>query len=130
MVEAVLIIVLAVVMLGIFILLYSQGYMVSKSISAVTFIGSVKGNGAKFSSCSGHMKRVVRFKEDATYTFVLDVELSEGDMSVELLDSTKQKVMLLNRTNRSASIAVEKKKKYYLVITFKSATGSYSLIRE
>lgn len=130
MVEVVSLIILTVVMLGVFIFLYSQGYMVSKSISAVVFIGSTKGNSAKFSSCSGYMKRVIKFKEDGTYTFVLDAELSKGDMSVELIDSTKQKIMQLNCFNRSASITVEKKKKYYLVINFRSATGRYALIRE
>ena len=130
MVEAVVPIILVVVMLGIFIFLYSQGYMVSKSISAVTFVGSMKGNSASFSSCSGYMKRVIRFKEDCTCTFVLDAELSKGDMSVELIDSAKQKIMQLNCSNRSASIAVDKTKKYYLGINFRSATGKYSLIRE
>ena len=76
------------------------------------------------------MKRIVRFKADGTYTFVLDAELSKGDISVELLDSTKQKIMQLSCANRSASITVEKKKKYHLVINFKSATGRYALIRE
>ena len=118
MIEVIFLIILAVVMIGVFIFLYNQGYMVSKSISAVTFIGSTKGNSARFSSCNGYMKRVIKFKEEGTYTFVLDAELSKGDMSVELLDSTKQKIMQLNCSNRSASITVEKKKKYYLVINF------------
>ena len=130
MVEVVLLIILAVVMLGIFMFLYSQGYMVFKSISAVTFVGSTKGNSASFSSCSGYMKRVIKFKEDGTYTFVLDAELSKGDMSIELIDSTKLKIMQLNCSNRSASITVEKMKKYYLIINFRSATGRYALIRE
>ena len=130
MVEVFLLIFLAVAMLGVFYFLYSQGYMISKSISAVTFIGSTKGTSARFSSCSGYIKRVIKFKEDSTYTFILDAELSKGDMSVDLLDSTKQKIMQLNYSNRSASITVERKKKYYLVINFKSATGRYALIRE
>lgn len=130
MAEVVLLIILAVVMLGAFIFLYSQGYMVFKSISAVSFVGSAKGNSARFSSCSGHMKRVIKFKVDGACTFVLDTELSKGDLSVELLDSTEQKIMQLNCSNRSASVTVEKKKKYYLVINFKAATGRYALIRE
>ena len=130
MVDVVFLIILVVVMLGIFMFLYSQGYMVFKSISAVTFVGSTKGNSASFSSCSGYMKRVIKFKEDGTYTFVLDAELSKGDMSIELIDSTKQKIMQLNCSNRSASITVEKTKKYYLIINFRSATGRYALIRE
>lgn len=121
---------IAVAMFFVFIFLYNQGYMISKSISAVTFIASLKGNSARFSSCNGHIKRVIKFKENATYTFVLDAKLSKGDMSVELLDSTKQKIIQLNCTTRRSSVTVEKKKKYYLVINFSSATGSYAITQE
>ena len=130
MLEVVLPIILTVVLVGIFVFLYNQGYMVLKSTSAVAFAGSMKGNSARFTSCSGYMKRVIKFKADGTYTFVLDAELSKGDMSVELLDSTRQKIMQLNCSNRSGSITVEKQKKYYLVIFFRSATGRYALIQE
>ena len=128
--KVVLLVVLAVAMLTVFIFLYNQGYLISKSIRAVTFVGSAKGNRAKFSSCSGYIKRVIKFKEDGRYTFVLDAELSKGDMSVELMDSSKQKIMQLNPINRRASVPVEKQKKYYLVIHFKSATGRYALTQE
>ena len=130
MAEVVLLIILAVVMLGIFAFLYNQGYMVTKSISAVTFIGSTKGNSARFSSCSGYMKRVIKFKEDGIYTFLLDAELSKGDISIVLIDSTNQKIMQLDCSNQSASVTVEKNKKYYLVINFRAATGRYVLIQE
>ena len=125
-----LMIAMGIVMLVTFIFLYNQGYMVLKSISAVTFIGATKGNGAKFTSCSGVLKRIVRFKADGTYTFVLDAELSKGNMSVELMDAAKQSIMQLNGSNRSASVTVEKQKKYYLIVNFKSATGRYALLRE
>lgn len=130
MVEVVLLIILTVVMLGIFVFLYDQGYMIVKSTSAVVFIGSARGYSARFTSCSGYIKRIVRFKDDGTYTFILDADLSKGDMSVELLDSAKQRIMQLNCANRSASVTVDKKKKYYLIFNFKSATGRYALIRE
>lgn len=125
-----LIIALTGILTGFFVFLHNQGYMVVKSTSAVAFIGSARGNSARFTSCSGYMKRIIRFKTEGTYTFILDAELSKGDMSVELLDSTKQKIMLLNCADRSASITVEKRKKYYLIINFRSATGRYALIRE
>lgn len=127
MTEVVLLIILIVIMLLFFCFLYNQGCMVSKSISAVTFVGSTIGNSAEFTSCSGSLKRIIKFKTDGTYTFVLDVELSKGDMSVELYDSAKQRIMQLNCSTRSASITVEKKQKYYLVISFRSATGRYTL---
>ena len=128
--KVVMLIFLSVAMLGIFAFLYNRGYMVFKSIRAVAFIGSAKGNRAQVTSCTGYIKRIVRFKTDGIYTFLLDAELSKGDMLVELLDSTKQKIMQLNCSNKNASITVEKNKKYYLVIHFKSATGRYAIVRE
>ena len=130
MLEVILLILLAATLVGIFVFLYNQGYMVLKSTSAVAFVGSRKGNSARFTSCSGYMKRVIKFKADGILTFLLDAELSKGDMSVELLDPARQRILLLDRTNRRASVTVEKKKKYYLVIHFMSATGRYALIRE
>lgn len=121
---------LVTILVAVFVFLYSQGYLAITSKSAVTFIGSARGNSASFTSCSGFIKRIVRFKGDGIHSFVLDSELCKGDMSVELLDSAKNRVMLLTPVNHNASIAVEKKKKYYLIINFKSATGRYSLRRE
>ena len=122
--------ILAALMTSIFVFLYNRGYMVVKSLSAVTFIGSPKGTGANFTSCSGYIKRIVRFKESGTLYYYLDAELSKGDIFVEILDSKKQSIAKLTRENNHASISVESKKKYYLVVNFKSATGCYSLIRQ
>lgn len=121
---------LGILLAGIFVLLYQQGYMALKSTSAVTFIGSAKGNGAKFTSCNGSIKRIVRFIEDGICTYTLDAELTKGGLSVELLDAEKEKIMQLDCVNRSASVAVESRKKYYLIIRFRSATGRYTLYRE
>lgn len=127
MVKAVLLI---LVLVGLFVFLYHQGYMVINSKSAVFFIGAASGSGASFTSCNGCTKRIVRFPSDGTYTYFLDAQLSKGDMSVELFDSAHNKIMHLNGANRSASVCVEKKKKYCLIINFSSATGRYTLIRE
>lgn len=113
-----------------FVFLYNRGYMVFKSMSAVTFIGSARGNGAKFSSCDGYMKRVIRFREDGSYAFSLDAQLSKGDISVQLTDSSGETIMELDCTNPTASISARKKEKYCLTIHFRSATGRYALIRE
>ena len=123
-------VILAGLMACIFLFLYNSGYMVVKSLSAVTFIGSPKGTGARFTSCNGSIKRIVRFRESGTLHYFLDAELSKGDMFVEILDSDKQSIMKLDRENNHASITVECKKKYYLIAKFISATGQYSLIRQ
>ena len=121
---------LGILLTSIFVFLYNTGYMVINAKSAVSFVGSTKGTGATFTSCNGYLKRIIRFNEGGTYHFFLDAELSKGDMSVELLDSGKQNIMKLDRLKNSASITVESKKKYYLVVNFKTATGRYSLIRQ
>lgn len=123
-------ILLALFLAGLYVFLYNQGYMIVKSYTAVTFIGSARGKGARFTSCNGSLKRVIRFQEEGTRTFILDAELSKGDMSVELLNSEKQRIMKLDCVNKSNSVTVERNRKYYLVVNFKTATGRYSLIRE
>ena len=123
-------VILAGLMAGIFLILYNSGYMIVKSLSAVTFIGSPKGTGANFTSCSGYIKRIVRFKESGTLHYYLDADLSKGDIFVEILDSQKQSIAKLTRENNHALISVENRKKYYLVVNFISATGRYSLIRQ
>ena len=111
-------------------LLYDQGYLIMQSKSAVSFVGSQRGNSARFTGCSGYIKRIVRFREEGRCTFALDAELSKGDLSVELLDGDKNQLMRLDCANPRADVTVEQKKKYTLVIRFASATGSYTLRRE
>ncbi|MBE6951259.1 MAG: hypothetical protein E7451_07985 [Ruminococcaceae bacterium] len=123
-------VILLAALAAIFLFLYDRGYMVINAKSAASFIGSPKGTGASFTSCNGYTKRIVRFQADGTYTFILNADLSKGSISVELQNAEKQRVMLLNCTNTSASVTIEKKEKYYLITKFKSATGRYSLIRE
>lgn len=65
----VILVLLTIILVGIFVFLYNQGYMVINSKSAVSFIGSARGNSAKFTSCSGCIKRIVRFKADGTLPY-------------------------------------------------------------
>ena len=123
-------VILAVLMAGLYFFLYNSGYMVMKSLRAVTFVGSPKGKGATFTSCTGSVSRIVRFKESGTLRYFLDAELSKGDISVEFLDADKRSIMKLNQENRHGTISVESKKKYYFIVKFQSASGRYSLVRE
>lgn len=124
-------IVILLICLGVvFYILYAQGIMVVNSKTAVMFLGSIRGNGhcsASFTSCSGKMKRVIKFKESKTYRFILTSELEKGEMDVMVLDSLKQPVMTLNYMQPSGVIEVDKKKRYYLVFSFKEASGKYEL---
>ena len=113
-----------------FYVLYTQGLMVINTKRAVMFMGSIRGKSdckAKFTMCSGSMKRVIRFEEDRTYNFSLNSKLTKGEMEVKILDSSKQPVITLSSSNSEAQLDADKKQRYYLVFLFKSATGSYEL---
>ena len=108
-------------------LLYINGYLVANSKRAAMFIGSRRGKKSRFSSCTGYIKRVIRFKENRKYHFALSTELSTGEISMELLDRAGQSVLSLDSNVREGSITAETKKRYELIIRFRSASGSYEL---
>lgn len=108
--------------------LYVSGFLVINSKRAIMFVGSIKGKKschAKFISCSGSMKRVIRFKKDQIYQLKLNLELEKGDVQVKILNSLKQTVVTLNKNQMTANIEVDEKERYYLIFEFKSATGKY-----
>ena len=68
-----------------------------------------------------------RFYESRTYTFVLDAQLSKGDVELQLLDKEKQPLLKLNRQLMSQTIDLDGKSRYYLRWEFKEATGKCEL---
>ncbi len=113
-----------------FYVLYIYGYMVISAKRAMKFIGSIRGYDsckATFTSCDGYMKRVMRFEENKTYCFKLRTELTKGEVSVEILDSNKQKILELNSVHQSERIDVYKGERYYMVFRFQMASGKYEL---
>ena len=121
------VIILLIIIGIVFYLLYINGFLSIQSKRAILYVGSLRGNRAKFVSCTGYTKRIIRFEESKTYRIVLNAELSAGKLSVAILDSEKKKLFLLNRHIQNGVIYAEKGKRYYLVFRFKSATGNYSL---
>lgn len=113
-------------LVAVFYFLYINGYMIINAKRATLFFGKNRGKYARFSSCSGFMKRVIRFKENREYEFHFETELEKGEVSIELWDNKQEKV--LSMTNKgSQAVAVERKKRYYLILRFESATGSYNI---
>ena len=108
-------------------LLYLSGWMVLSSKSAVSFVGSKRGTAASFSRCSGSIRRIVRFKESKTYTFTLDCALTKGSMTIMFLDPDKKEVLRLSGDQSNMAVALERKKRYTLVVRFEAATGRYGL---
>lgn len=110
--------------------LYINGYMTFNAKRAVTFIGSIRGRGrcgASFHSCSGYMKRIMRFKDSRVYRFELNANLVNGELEVEVLDRDKKTVMHLDGNTPQAEFEVDRKKRYTLIFRFQSATGDFKL---
>lgn len=113
-----------------FYFLYINGYLVTNAKRAVMYIGSLGGRKANFSSCTGYTKRVIKFKESGSAHFNLALEISKGEVTMELLDTNKQCILQLSNTQPSSVIQIDAKKRYFLVFRFKSASGSYLLTWE
>lgn len=110
-----------------FYLLYSNGYLAMASKRAAMYVGSKRGKAAKFSSCSGYTKRIIKVQETKQYRFSFDCNLTAGTVSVEILDASKKTILTLDETHRCAAVDLEKGKRYDLVVRFKAASGNYDL---
>ena len=108
-------------------LLYINGYMVTKCTKAVMYVGSKRGKKARFNSCSGYIKRVIKFEESRIYRITLDAELTKGEITAEIADKSKNIVAVLDSISNTAEIQAEKGKRYYLTMRFKSAAGQYEI---
>ena len=110
-----------------FYVLYINGYMVMQSMRALMYVGTDRGKKASFTSCSGYTKRVVKFEEDRIYHFDLKLELTKGDVTVEIQDSKKQCLLSLDQNKTEGSITAEKGKRFFLVVRFGAASGNYTV---
>ena len=118
---------MCLVMLAVMYLLYLNGWMILSSKRAVSFVGSRGGRSASFSGCSGSIRRIVRFSESRMYTVSLDSALTKGTMTAALLDPDKKEILCLTSDQPSAVVEIQAKKRYTLVLRFRSATGRYEL---
>ena len=110
-------------------LLYCRGLMAAKSITAVYFLfrpGKSRDR-ASLNSCSGWISHRVRFREEGSCTFSLDLQLSKGDAEVFLLDGKKRELLRLNRQLSTGAAELKRKGRYYLRWEFARATGSCEL---
>ena len=108
-------------------MLYSNGHLAMASKRAVMYVGSKRGKAAKFSSCSGYTKRIIKVQETKQYRFSFDCNLTAGTILLEVLDASKKPILSLDETHRCAAVDLEKGKRYDLIVRFKAASGDYVL---
>lgn len=109
--------------------MYCQGIAVSKSVTAVMFIfhPGKDADKARVGSCTGYVRHAGRFRENRSYEFVLDAQLTQGEVEVLLLDQQKRQVLRLNRWHPVDSAALDGSSRYFLHWNFTSATGECEL---
>lgn len=88
--EEVVAIVVLVLVLGLFYILYLNGYGVINAKSALYYFGTprfgenrncIKGD---FKCCNGFIKRVIHLSKSKTYQFIFSPNITKGDVSVEI----------------------------------------------
>lgn len=118
------------IVFGLLYLLYFYGYANYKQMRALVFIGkiSVKNQKAniKVSSSHGILKRVLWLKKNSQYEFTLTSNSSSGNICVEILDNTQERIALLDSALSTVFLNTEVGR-YYLVFHFENATGELEL---
>lgn len=110
-----------------FYLSYINGFMVINAKRALMFVGSHWGKGvfsARFTSCTGYRKRVIRFPESREYQLSLQQELTKGAMWAEILDK-KEIVARVDAEHPVLTFQADSNVRYRIVFRFEKATGQY-----
>ncbi len=110
--------------IGLVYILYSNGFMFFESKTALTFRGIQKKGcfGAKFKSCNGVTKKVIKLKEERQFTYSPDI--SNGNIYVTVTARNKSGEYIFDDINTKHIVPPGK---YTITTRFDSATGSYRL---
>ena len=106
---------------------YDNGYMLTQSKRALTFIGSGIGRqnyfSFQFTGCTGYVSRVMLVKESGTYTVMLNANLSKGSVRFQLLDGAKTPLLVLTPEVSQGRVYLETGKRYHIRMDFTHASG-------
>ena len=107
--------------------LYDNGYLLVRSKSALTFMGSGMGKqnyfSFQFTGCTGFVRRVMRVQKSGSYTVRLHANLSKGEAKFMLLDGAKTPVLVLTPEASQGSVYLESGKRYHIRMEFRHASG-------
>lgn len=108
---------------------YFLGIAVTKCITAVLFVfqpGKSRDR-VLLDACTGWVRHMGRFYESRAYAFVLDTNLSKGNVEVSLLDKRKQPLLRLTGQSPAQVISLDGKSRYYIRWEFQHASGQCEL---
>lgn len=113
-------------------LFYINGFLIVKAIRALVFRGSARrwwrnNPAAKVISCSGWVRKVIKYKESRQYQFTFDADISKGSITAEIQNRNKEPILTLDAENAQGVLEIDSSERYYLVVRFKKATGSFEM---
>lgn len=126
-------VVVLLVVLGVFYILYLNGYGAINAKSALYYFGTPRfGKNrnrikADFQRCNGFIKRVVRLPRSKTYQFVFSSNLTKGAVSVEIYGKGRDPIAVLDDQQQSACVVTGERRIYRVITRFKKADGEYQL---
>ena len=111
-------------------ILYLNGFASLGNKKSIMFLGRYNSSkneySASFKSCTGQVKRVIRFKEAQNVTFTLDTVLEKGTVKANINNSKGQNILILNNENPHITVDVTAGK-YFITLEFYKAYGKCTL---
>ena len=107
--------------------MWISGRSVMQSKMAVAFVGRRGANhwGAGVTACTGWTKKVLPLQPGKKYRFYYDVNLTDGDIAVEIIHN-KKVIKTFDLHNRTAILPAENGR-YIIGTKFRKASGEYQL---
>ena len=119
--------------LGVFAILYLNGYGAINAKSALYYFGTPRiGKNrnrikADFKCCNGLIKRVVRLSKSKTYQFVFSSTITKGAVTVEIYGKGRDPIAVLDDQKQCACVVTGERTMYRVITRFKKADGEYQL---
>ena len=82
---------------------------------------------AKFGFCHGYIKKILYIKESRDYTFTFNANITKGYVCAEIQDRGKNVLLHLDVLKPEDTIYLDSSTKYYLVLNFNRASGSFEI---
>lgn len=107
-------------------LLYEFGFIALQSKRAMLFTASINGSKAKFSSCTGKITRIVRFKEQREYAIRFEKRVEKGSVRLCLYDK-ENSVLIESGEEETYAFSPVPGKRYKMCVQLDKASGSYRI---
>lgn len=113
--------------------LYINGFLSFGNKKAIYFISknslSEKYCSAKFSACTGEVKRAITFKDNRTYTFTLNCNIESGELKAVIQNKNRRDLIILTPENPVETLDITEGR-YFVKLEFYKAYGNYTLTWE